>query len=143
MFYATVAWLVLAFAFALVELITPALFFGLSITGGALAAAAGSYYGFDSISQTSLFLTGIFIFFLPLVRYTRRTIHRHGLRTNVDALPGQSGEVTVLCSQQHVGIVLVGGQEWTAFALHEELVPGTPIRVLRVQGVRLIVDKMT
>lgn len=142
MFYVTAAWLVLAFAFAIVELVTPALFFGLSITGGALAAATSSYYGCDSFIQIFLFLTGIFVFFLPLAWYSRRVVRRHGLRTNADALPGQVGEVITLCDCQHAGLVVVGGQEWTAFALHKELLPGTAIRVVRVQGVRLIVEAL-
>lgn len=143
MFDDVVTWVVVGLVFAMIELITPGLFYSLSVSGGACVAAISAYCECDAVTQYIIFVAGIVLSFLFLVFIVRSTVHRSVVSTNIDALPGKIGLVTVMCNELHVGQVLVGGQEWTALALHGQLESGIPIRVVRVQGVRLVVEAST
>lgn len=66
-------------------------------------------------------------------------IGRH--RTNADALVGQEGFVTEAIEPlMTTGQVKVGSQTWTAIS-KESLLKGEKVKILEIQGVKLVVKK--
>lgn len=65
------------------------------------------------------------------------------VRTNVDALPGQTATVIKgIDNDRSVGQVLLDGMEWTARSVDERPIPeGAKVRVISVEGVKLIVEQ--
>lgn len=85
---------------------------------------------------------GLVSFFLMLIFLDRITAHKSVVKTSADMLPGKLALVTVMCTESHVGQVLVNGQEWTALSTQGQLHSGLQVRVVRVQGIRLIVEEL-
>lgn len=78
----------------------------------------------------------------PLVGWRLRRSAPPRLPTNVDALPGCLARVLVpLGAEGHAGRVSLQGLEWAARSLDGEPIgAGALVRVVRVEGVTLIVD---
>ncbi len=94
---------------------------------------------FDTI-VTSI-LVGLVVLFSMRYLLMRITAFKSVVKTNAHMLPGKFALVTVMCTDTHVGQVLVNGQEWTALATQGQFVAGQHARVVRVQGVRLIIEE--
>jgi membrane-bound ClpP family serine protease len=54
-------------------------------------------------------------------------------------LPVRGAEGTALTPLSPIGVVLVGGETWTAESVSGPLAAGSPIHVVRVRGLRLLV----
>lgn len=133
-------WLSIAVCFLIFEVGHPGLFFFLSFSCGALCAAALSYWAFAVPWQITGFLASA-----ALALYVMRTFfadHTHsGPQTNVYALQGKYATVTVAIPAHGTGRVKIGGEEWVAQSLHDETYAvGTRVKVIRVQGIRLLVE---
>ena len=63
--------------------------------------------------------------------------------TNIDSMIGKVGEVRAEIKPYMPGIIYVWGQEWTAISSKqdEEFEPGSKVRVVGVDGVKLLVEK--
>ncbi len=146
--YAWVMWTVLGIVLIIAEVFTPGfvlLWFGV----GALAAALASFLGAGAAAQ---FI--IFIAVSSALTALSRTIFVNyfagrggadGLKTGVDALPGQVG--TVVSSSQgalNEGAVKVFGSVWTAYPAEGEppLEAGDRVVVERLQGASIYVRRV-
>lgn len=111
--------------------------------GGALVAVIAAVMDAGSWLQWLLFVAVS----LVLLFFTRpaavKYFNKDRVRTNVESMVGAQAIVISEISNLHgIGQVTVGGQEWSARSSSEGIVipVGCVVRVLDVQGVKLIVE---
>lgn len=133
-------WLSIAVCFLIFEVGHPGLFFFLSFSCGAVCAAILGYGEFGLTWQIVGFLISAVCSFL-IMRKLLVGNAQSGIPTNVYALQGKYAVVTRAIPAHGVGSVKVGGEEWSAQSVHNEAYAiGTRVKILRVQGTRLIVE---
>lgn len=133
----------------IVLLIIEALTMGLTtiwFAGGAMISFLVALVGGSIPLQAGAFLvvsTLLLVFTRPAVA---KFMNRKVERTNVDSFIGRHAVVTEQVDNlKGTGCVLVSGVDWTARSCEESLIleEGQVVRILRVDGVKLIVDKKT
>jgi membrane protein implicated in regulation of membrane protease activity len=132
---ASVWWVVIAVALGIAEIFTTFLVFGMFAVGG-LAAALVAALNANVVVQAVAFAavsTALLAFLRPIAR--RHLQSSPETRTGVDALVGQQALV-VQRVDAHGGRVKIGGEIWSARALHPEqiLAPGTAVDVIEIKG---------
>ncbi len=134
-------WVAIGFVWLLFELISPGLFFCLSLAIGSMSAAASAWYGVDLFMQAAVFTGASMISFFILYFLLGAKAHKgEHYKSGIDALPGKKGLVTKKISPHYIGQVDIKGEIWSAQAFHNEVIEeGASIEVIRVEGVRLIV----
>ncbi len=112
--------------------------------GGALIAFIASLFRVPIVIQFFLF----FIVSLALLFLTRpiaiKYFNKDRIKTNVDTLIGkQAVVISEINNLKGEGTVILEGKEWTARsnAKHEILEDGMVVKILRIEGVKLIVEK--
>ena len=144
-----IVWTVLGVILIIAEVFTPGfvlLWFGV----GALSAALAGLLGLASLPLQFLIFALVSVLLTAASRtifaeYFTRTQQDKGLKTGVDALPGQVG--TVVTSSQgalNQGAVKVYGSTWTAYPVEgeEPLEAGERVTVERVQGASIYVRRL-
>ncbi len=137
-------WLIAAIVLFILEIITPG--FVLANFGvAAMASACTAWLGGDTTTQMIVFVVVCLISFFTIRPLLSRTLgqHKH-TRTGVDALIGRVAKVT-----EHIDIppdtgrVQVDGDNWRASSVDKQpIVVGTTVRVVRVDGTTLHVERM-
>ena len=137
---AAVIWLVLLVLFLLVEAATVTMV-SLWFAAGSLAALLVSLVSKAVWLQVTVFILVSAIALSALRPMVRKYITPKITKTNVDAVIGSTGLVTVqIDNVSAVGQVKLGAMEWTARSTTGEVIPeGTLVRVERIEGVKLIV----
>ena len=138
-------WLIVSIFFLLLEMGSPGLFFFLSFFCGAIVAAGASLWIPSVITQVGFFFVGTILslivlryFIIPLVGKDRPSE-----RTNVYALQGKRGFVTISIQEKQWGMVKVNGATWAARCLHGSIINvGDEIEVIDIRGTHLIVKKI-
>ena len=138
----TVFWLIAFIVFAVGEGLTVGLvsvWFAIGSLGGLATAALGGGLWlqiavFLGLSALSLLL------FKPL---SKKMFLNKVARTNADRVLGENALVTETVDNALAkGQVRVDGQIWSARSAHDVVIPvGTEVRVLRIEGVKVIVEK--
>ena len=112
--------------------------------GGALIAFIASLFRVPIAIQFFLF----FIVSLALLFLTRpiaiKYFNKDRIKKNVDTLIGkQAVVISEINNLKGEGTVILEGKEWTARsnAKHEILEDGMVVKILRIEGVKLIVEK--
>ncbi len=139
--WAAIVWLILIVVFLLVEASTVTLvstWFAIGSLAGMLVALTGAGVGFQiavAVIVSAICLTAL----RPLVR---KHIQPKLTKTNVDALVGSRGLVTVAIDNVSAqGQVKLGAMTWTArSASGEPIAQGTLVKVDRIEGVKAIVS---
>lgn len=136
-----IIWLIVLILAIVVELISLGLT-SIWFAGGALVAVLATVLHANIVVQVALFL----VVSLLLLYFTRpvavKYFNKDRVKTNVESLIGRQaivvGEIDNL---QGIGVVTVGGQEWSARNQNEEeiLPVGTVVEVVSINGVKLIV----
>ncbi|MGX8796972.1 NfeD family protein [Fusibacter sp. JL298sf-3] len=139
--YSIILWAALIVVFTIAEALTLGLT-SIWFAVGALAALIAASLGFGIVVQIVVFLVVAFI----LLFYTRpiaKKVFKVGQnKTNIDALIGKTGFVTMAIEVQSLGQVKLGGQVWSAKAQgHEAIDVGEEVEVLAIEGVKLIVKR--
>ena len=137
-----VAWTLLALTLAALEIALPVFVFA-SLAMAALASALAAWLGASIEGQVLVFVvTAVNVLLIARRRGRRWLAQSSPLPTNVDALPGTRGIVAVLIDNtREEGRVLLQGMEWSARSAHgTPIPPDTAVRVIRVDGVKLIVE---
>jgi membrane-bound serine protease (ClpP class) len=135
--------LIASVAFFVLELKHPGI--GVPAIGGVVSLVLGGWFLFGSsvpsarvsplvIAPTAAFAT---LFFLVVVRAAVRLRHR-GVQTRDAALVGREG--TVISDLAPAGVVQVASEEWSAEAVRGSPAKGERVRVVRMEGLRLIVE---
>lgn len=112
--------------------------------GGAIFAVIAAALNAPIAIQVVLFV----LVSLLLLFFTRplavKYFNKDRVRTNVESMVGrQAIVISEINNLQGVGQVTVGGQEWSARSLDEQesIAAGTVVRVVAINGVKLIVKK--
>lgn len=136
----SICWLVALVVLAVLEAATVTLV-SLWFALGALAALITSFFVSNIWIQFAVFLVVSLVTLLVIRPLTRRYVTPAQVATNADRAVGAEGVVTqAIDNRSAQGQVTVGGSVWTARSDPEALIPeGTVIRVLRIEGVKLIV----
>lgn len=138
--WAAVIWLVLLVLFLMAEAATVTMT-TIWFAGGCLTAMLVSLLGGPVWLQVAVFLAVSSILLTLLRPLVRKHITPKITKTNVDAVIGTTGLVTVAIDNvAAVGRVKLGGMVWTARSASGEKIPeGALIRVERIEGVKVIV----
>ena len=139
--WAAVFWLVMIVVFLLAEGATVALvstWFAIGSLAAMLVALTGAGVGF----QVTVFVIVSAICLTALRPLVRKHIKPKLTKTNVDAVTGTTGLVTVAIDNVTAqGQVKLGAMEWTArSASGEPIAAGTLVRVVRIEGVKAFVE---
>ena len=139
--WAAVFWLILIVVFLMAEASTIALvstWFAI----GSLAAMLVSLLNGPLWLQTCVFVIVSAICLTALRPLVRKHIKPKLTKTNVDAVVGSTGLVTVAIDNVSAqGQVKLGAMEWTARSESGEPIPqGTLVKVVRIEGVKAIVS---
>lgn len=136
-------WIALAIVMVLVEITTVQLV-SVWFMVGALCAALTTLFTDSIVIQLAVFV-GVSLLALlvtrPLVRRLKE--NRVQLRTNIDRLPGEKGVMLKpVENTESVGQAKVLGKVWSVKTDNPPLKEGDTVRVLAVDGVKLIVEKV-
>lgn len=136
----TILWLILLVVFFLTEAATVAVV-SLWFAAGALVALLLSILGASFWIQGLAFLVVSVSLLIALRPILQKYFTPRLTRTNVDAVVGTKGIVTVQIDNIHAtGTVKLGGMDWTARSSGGITIPeGTLIVVDKVEGVKVFV----
>ncbi len=139
--WAAVFWLVLIVVFLMVEASTVTLV-SLWFAAGSLAAMLVALTGAGIGFQVTVFVIVSAICLTALRPLVRKHMKPKLTKTNVDAMVGSTGLVTVAIDNVTAqGQVKLGPMEWTARSVSGEPIPeGTLVKVVRIEGVKAFVE---
>ena len=138
--WAAILWLVLLVTFLVVEAATVTLV-SLWFAAGALLALLSSLLGAVVWLQVAVFLVTTAVALAALRPVARKFIHPKVTATNVDAVIGATGLVTVSVDNvTAAGQVKLGSMVWSARSTSGDPIPqGTLVRADRIEGVKVFV----
>ncbi len=140
MYVEIIAWVVLLIAFAVLEALTATLvsiWFCIGAAVSLLIASLGGSLGWQIGAFTVVSLIA-----MAIIRpFARRFLVKGETKTNADRILGAEGVVTeVINNLAASGQIRVLSEYWTARTEKQEEIPvNTVVRVLRIEGVKVIV----
>lgn len=110
--------------------------------GGALAALIAQIAGAQLIVQVLVFFIVSGALLLCLLPVVRKHITMKRIPTNLDMMIGKEAIITeTVDNLLGTGALKVEGKEWSVRSVHgENLQPGTHVRIVKIEGVRLYVE---
>lgn len=135
-------WIILSVFLFIAEVFTTGFFLG-SFGVGCIFSALAALFGLGLKSQIAGFIVGTLAAFFGARPFFIKYCYKGScaVKTNVDALVGKTGRVTeAVDPATGFGRVLVGGDDWKAVAEDGAVIEkGTPVEVVRVEGVKVFV----
>lgn len=137
-------WLIIVVVLAIVEIATVNLV-SIWFCFGALVTMLLTLLGLPFLWQIVVFIAASSL----LLVFTRPIVKKHlGIKkekTNADMVEGKEGVVLAdIDNNNPGGLVKVDGREWTAKSVQNNIIPaGTRVRVLRIEGVKVVVEQLT
>ena len=136
-------WIILAVVLVFAEIATVQLV-SVWFVVGALCAALTSVFTDSLVIQIVVFVSVSLVTLIatrPLVKKAKQKIRP--LRTNSDRLIGETGVMLADLNDMHsVGQAKVMGKVWSVKTDNPPLQAGDTVRVLAIEGVKLIVEKL-
>ena len=134
-------WFVLLIAFVWIEAATVSLV-SIWFAGGALVALIGNLLGAQLWLQVARFFAVSAVLLLFLRRVAKKHFTPKLVKTNVDALVGTTGRVTVrIDNEASSGQIKLGAMEWTARSTSGGIIEeGTLVNVDKIEGVKVFVS---
>jgi len=139
-----ISWLVLFVILVFIEMNTMALT-TIWFAGGAMIGFFAALFGLPVKAQLVAFLVVSFVLLIFTRPFAARYINKGTVKTNVEGLVGKKARVTAeINNNLSVGAAVLGGQEWTARAVDDDMVipEGEHVIVKEIRGVKLIVDRI-
>lgn len=132
-------WLVLVIVLSFVEIATVSLVSIWFVASGIVAMILSFFIEDTAIITTIFILLGIFLLVIsrPIVNKLRS---KDNEKTNLDRIIGEDAIVTEEITKNEVGEVKVDGKRWSAVS-KEKCLKGDTVKVLKIDGVKLIVEK--
>jgi len=88
-------------------------------------------------------VTTFLIITIVLISFTRpymlRYFKTNQIKTNAQSVIGKTATVSEIILPNEIGVVKLRGQEWSAIA-SSKIEVGTEVRILEIEGVKLIVE---
>ena len=140
--WAACIWAVLAVIFLIVEAACPIHLVSIWFVAGSLVALVASVLGWAPWLQVTLFVLVSGALLATLWPLVRKHLNPKVEKTNVDAVIGATGLVTVAIDNlTATGQVKLGSMEWSARSTTGKVIPvGTVVRVDRIEGVKTFVS---
>ncbi len=136
-------WFILFIISVLLELSSPGLFFFISFSVGALAAAVTAWSELGPIAEFAVFAVVSACSFVLLKRYVKSISQDTLHTTNVYSLLGKRGIVTESLSDYKKGWIKVEGELWAALPSEEGTIQeGALVKVISSAGSHLVVKKI-
>lgn len=135
----SIIWFIAFILLLVVEIVTIGLV-SIWFAIGALAAFVVSLFIDSIVSQLVVFIiVSVFALIItkPLIKKFKVS---EVIPTNSDMVIGKVGDVIKEIENNHYGEVKVFGKVWTAYS-DEKIEVGSKVKVLRIDGVKLIVQK--
>lgn len=141
----TILWVVLMVVFLVVEAACPIHLVSIWFAAGSLVAAIVAALGGQLWLQILLFLLVSCGLLAALWPFVKKVLNPKRTATNIDAMIGTEGYVTVAVDNLNAeGKVKLGGMEWTARSADGKKIPAaTLVKVDRIEGVKAIVSPVT
>ena len=141
---ASILWLVLVILFVITEAATVGMV-SLWFAGGALVAMVAALLDWSLWLQVTLFLAVSGSLLMALRPMVKKHFTPKLTKTNVDAVIGKTGIVTVkIDNVAACGTVKLGAMEWSARSTDGSCIDsGTQIRVDRIEGVKVFVSPLS
>lgn len=136
-------WIVLLVIFVMVELLTMGLT-TIWFAGGSMVGLVLALIGVPVWGQVIAALIVSIVLLLTTRPIAIKYFNKDRIRTNAESLIGHIGIVmTEIDNIQGVGLVNVGGQEWSARSDDDsKIIPaGSVVEILAISGVKLIVRR--
>ena len=127
-------WLVLVIVLSFVEIATVSLVSIWFVASGIVAMIL-SFFIEDTAIITTIFI--LLVISRPIVNKLRS---KDNEKTNLDRIIGETAIVTEDIKKNVVGEVKVDGKRWSAVS-KEKCLKGDTVKVLKIDGVKLIVEK--
>lgn len=141
--YMPLIWIGFAVLMAVCEALTTQLL-SIWFVIGAVCAAVTTIFTPSIPIQSAVFLIVSFIALIvtrPLV--TRLKKNKSRISTNADRLVGRIGDVMLdIADTEAIGQVKVSGEVWSAKSNDAPILKGEKVKVLSIEGVKLIVEKI-
>lgn len=138
----SVIWIILIVVFSVVEALT----LGLTtiwFAGAALLALFAALLGVPVPFQIAIFLLSAVLLIYFTKPLAKNFLRIGSEKTNVEAVIDQEGPVTIRIEAYATGQVKMHGQIWSALSEDGEPIEvGTKVKVIAVEGVKLIVKKI-
>ncbi|MDN5325913.1 MAG: hypothetical protein PWP41_609 [Moorella sp. (in: firmicutes)] len=133
-------WVAIAIALIIAEIFTLT-FYLILFAAGALGAALAMALGLPLAFQVGVFVVisvTLAVFVQPILKRTL-VLNHQGRPSNTGALIGQQGYVVEEVTADR-GLVRVNGEVWSARSLDGQILnAGAPVRVVQVEGAKLLV----
>ncbi len=140
MSFMAIYWIILFLVLLLIELATVNLV-SIWFAVGALGAFATSFFTNSILIQLLIFVVISVISLLITLPIVKKFKSKESIvPTNLDRVIGRQAEVTKEIKPNHYGEVEIFGTTWTAIS-QETIKIGEKVRVLKMDGVKLIVDR--
>lgn len=136
----TSVWFIIFLCLLFIELITINLV-SIWFAIGALAAYATTYFTDNIMIQIIVFIVVSIIALLITKPVVKKIRIRKVEPTNLDRVIGKEGVVTKEISKNSYGEVKIKGSVWTATS-KEEIEKGSQVKVLKIEGVKILVEKV-
>ena len=137
-------WLIAVIIFLVVELSTVTLT-SIWFAAGALAGMLVAMFGVNFVVQIIAFIIVAFGLLYATKPFAKKFIDTKKVSTNADRAIGEKIRVIERVSNfDQTGRAIVHGQEWTVRTEDDNIIieQGKYVRVLRIAGVKLIVEKV-
>ena len=140
--WAACIWVALAVIFLIVEAACPIHLVSIWFVAGALVAMIAAMLHWGLWLQITLFVLVSGVLLAMLWPVVRKYLNPKVEKTNVDAIIGSTGLVTVAIDNlTATGQVKLGAMEWTARSIDgETIAAGTVVRVDHIEGVKVYVS---
>lgn len=140
MSFMAIYWIILFLVLLLIELATVNLV-SIWFAVGALGAFVTSFFTNSILIQLLIFVVISVISLLITLPIVKKFKSKESIvPTNLDRVIGRQAEVTKEIKPNHYGEVEIFGTTWTAIS-QETIKVGEKVRVLKMDGVKLIVDR--
>ncbi len=135
-----IVWLIVAILCLVVEGLTAGLT-TIWFAGGAFLALIFALFDTGLWLQVAVFIISSVVLLVCTRKIFVEKLRTGMEKTNVDALVGEEGIITVAVAPFSAGQAKVKGQVWTVICEEPDasLAVGTPVKVLAIEGVKLIV----
>ncbi len=138
-----VLWIVAILVFAGVEAYTSVLV-SIWFAAGSAASLVATLLGAGIYTQIIIFLAVSLLSMFLLRRVALKSIKNNAESTNLDRIIGQSIVIdTEVDNRKNTGTATIGDVVWKVKSKSDEVIPaGAEAKVVAIEGVKLIVEKM-
>ena len=137
-----IIWVTVGIICLIIEIFTPGFLF-MSIGISAIITGLFSIIIAPIYWQVIIFILISFLLFINLRKISKKLISKDSKPTNVNALIGKTGFVTVQIPAEGRGYVKIGGEEWSAVSENNGLIlEKNKVKIIAIEGNKVVVKEL-